>query len=227
MRRAKGLVFSSSSDSDDDVGIVECSGERKRAHTKSPVGNNKETCSPPAKGKPKKAASHVVGLEEAEGELRRQNACSRLAERIVRSSGEEELDDVILLGIPEIKERTAVRVRRIFEIAAKSGNLKGEFVRDLKVAAKEVNEIVEDLAERCLGGDEGRRLLRDNVRLRAQVKDLGLELAALRREFNERTAHLAQTKGHPVSVEGPSTPDALRQMMEGLLDGVKESLMGR
>ncbi|CAF4921490.1 unnamed protein product [Pieris macdunnoughi] len=246
MRKAKGLVYSSS-DSDDDLIAETCSGDRKRGYTKSPVGDGKGNASspssPPAKGKPpKKAASHMVGLEEAEGELRRLNARSRLKERlgvsagnlsdcgapasVARSSGEEELDDAVLLAIPEIKERTAMRVRRIIEIAAKSGNLKGVFVRDLKVAAKEVSEIVEDLADRCLRGDEDGRLQRDNIRLRAQVKDLGLELAALRKEFNERTAHFAQLKGNPVSGESPFTPDALRQMMEGLLDGGKRAPKG-
>ncbi|CAF4889906.1 unnamed protein product [Pieris macdunnoughi] len=198
-----------------------------------------------SKRRPAKDTDDLSGLEGAEGELRRQNARSRLVERLgvsagnlsdygaltsvdnrlVRSPGEEELDDVVLLGIPEIKDRTAVRVRRIFEIAAKSGNLKSEFVRDLKIVAKEVNELVEDLAERCLGGEEGRRLQRDNTRLRAQVSDLGQEIGALRREMVDMNARFAQSERgvqDPSTAEGtPSlTPEALRQLIEGLLDGI-------
>lgn len=224
---------------------------RKRSFFKNPTRDGDEDVSPPPKGKPpKKAAAHKEGIKEAEEELRALEARSLhggedsgagghqpdgaststgRAPDGPPSSWEDYEDDVVLLGVPEIKERSVSRVRKILEIAAKSGNLKGTYVRDLKVAAKEIGEIVEDLADRCLGGEEGRRLQRDNNRLRAQVKELGLELAALRREFNERTALFAQSKGDnrdPVSVDSPITPDALRQMMEGLLDGIKESLMG-
>ncbi|XP_045532175.1 uncharacterized protein LOC123719813, partial [Pieris brassicae] len=241
-------LLSSDSEGEDEVRVR--SNLRKRAFLKNPIRGGDEDVSPPPKGKPpKKAASHKEGLEEAERELRALEASSLPGEKKSvggghpqggasssaavapngpPSSWEDYEDDVVLLGVPQIKERSVARVRRIIEIATKSGNLKGTFIRDLKVAAREIGEMVEDLADRCLKGEEGRRLQRANNLLRAQVKDLGLELAALRREFNERTAHFAQSKENPVPnpAESSFTPDALRQLTEGLLDGVRESLMG-
>ncbi|CAF4889691.1 unnamed protein product [Pieris macdunnoughi] len=70
------------------------------------------------------------------------------------------INDVVFKEVPQLRERMVARVGRIVEIAAKSNNLKGDLVR------AQGTEIVENLAERCLDGDEGRRLERDNIRLR-------------------------------------------------------------
>lgn len=126
--------------------------------------------------------------------------------------------DVLLLNTSEIRDRATARMQRIFEIAKKSSNLKGDFVRDLKVAARDMAEMVESLADRQ-STDETRRLQRDNARMKVRITDLEAQLIELKRDFGVRAPTLPVTVG----AEGVSLlklkelTDELRRDLKGEL----------
>lgn len=204
-------------------------------------GSETETESSVAKkigGATKKAPKHTEGLSKAKKTLKnlKDDAIDSAFERQLRSRAfrKEVVKPVVTpsvedgtlkadlktLGVSEIKERALKRSERIVEIALKSGNLKGDFIRDLKVAAKDMREMVNNLSCRSVA-EETRRLQADNSRMKAHVAELEKELKALRREFSERTSpSLAR------SAEAPPTDirEILRDFGEELKGGIMSSV---
>ncbi|CAF4890867.1 unnamed protein product [Pieris macdunnoughi] len=138
-----------------------------------------------------------------------------MVEQVTRSTLERQLRSA----------RREVRRKEKLDVseAASGAALEAERANDIndvvfkEVAAKELSEIVENLAERCLEGDEGRRLERNNIRLRARVSDLESEIGALRRDFTERTAR---------AVEQEREMMALRMEVSGGINKQSDELAG-
>ncbi|XP_052747127.1 uncharacterized protein LOC128199871 [Bicyclus anynana] len=104
------------------------------------------------------------------------------------ASGASCREDPAGLTSEELRASAGRSVAAIMQMAARSNNLKGTFVRRFKDAATELQEIVEALASRT-EAEETRRVRADNARLRTEVESLKAELKAHRREFSEmRTA---------------------------------------
>lgn len=98
----------------------------------------------------------------------------------------------------------------ILEVAAKSGHLKGTFVRKLKDAAESLQGIVESLVSRSMN-EETRRVAADNARLRREVDSLKAEIKARKRQFNELKAN------PPAAL---MKEDALEEMRASLISSV-------
>ncbi|XP_052738123.1 uncharacterized protein LOC128198183 [Bicyclus anynana] len=104
------------------------------------------------------------------------------------ASGASCREDPAGLTSEELRASAGRSVAAIMQMASRSHNLKGTFVRRFKEAASELQEIVEALASRT-EADETRGLRADNARLRTELESVKAELKAHRREFSEmRTA---------------------------------------
>ncbi|VVD01915.1 unnamed protein product, partial [Leptidea sinapis] len=114
--------------------------------------------------------TEMAELRSEQGKLRAD--LSQLRQERLRGTDSIESEQFSLL-LKEVSNLSArfSRSQRILEIALKSGNLKGEFVRDLKLAAKDLQEITDNLSCRTVE-EETRRLHTDNTRMRARITDL-------------------------------------------------------
>ncbi|XP_047543169.1 actin cytoskeleton-regulatory complex protein pan1-like [Vanessa atalanta] len=100
--------------------------------------------------------------------------------------------------------RNAAQIR---EVALKSSNLKGGFIKKLKDAATSLEGVVEALASRT-EAEESRRLRADNNRLHREVENLKAELKAHRREYAEMRTTVA------AATEAANTPRGAPSMEE-------------
>ncbi|KOB67477.1 Gag-like protein, partial [Operophtera brumata] len=146
---------------------------------------------------------HNVGLAEAEvalealqrAEVELQNereladeTRSRRSPRVVLSRiSESEVQQADELLSTDLSRRVRESLGKILSVAKDSGNLKGTFIRDLKVAAASIREAMEVLQDRS-STEETRRLQAANVRLRDEVRELRQEIVELRREMLEARA---------------------------------------
>ncbi|CAK9834494.1 Uncharacterized 50 kDa protein in type I retrotransposable element R1DM [Anthophora retusa] len=71
-------------------------------------------------------------------------------------------------------------MREVEVVAAKSTNLKGPFVRKLRIAAMSVRHAVTELSKRTTVTDSIQKLERDNVELRSRIADLEGQLETLK-----------------------------------------------
>ncbi|CAK9834511.1 Uncharacterized 50 kDa protein in type I retrotransposable element R1DM [Anthophora retusa] len=71
-------------------------------------------------------------------------------------------------------------MREVEVVAAKSTNLKGPFVRKLRIAAMSVRHAVTELSKRTTVTDSIQKLERDNVELRSRIADLEGQLESLK-----------------------------------------------
>ncbi|VVD03859.1 unnamed protein product [Leptidea sinapis] len=121
--------------------------------------------------------------------------------------------------------RCGKKGHKILDIALKSGNLKGGYVRDLKIAAKDMTEMVEVLMERTAEKesrqlrDEARRLSNDNNRLRARgaiikkvVEGLKGDLAKTIGEMKDAKLAGIEDRLLPAPVVWPPLEAATRQV---------------
>ncbi|XP_050353678.1 uncharacterized protein LOC126775657 [Nymphalis io] len=100
------------------------------------------------------------------------------------SSSKVRREDPLKLGAEELRAEAGRNAALILEIAQKSSNLKGGFIKKLKESASSLQSIVDALTSRTKA-EETRRLRADNGRLRKEVDSLKAELKAHRREFAE------------------------------------------
>ncbi|XP_048001385.1 uncharacterized protein LOC125238158 [Leguminivora glycinivorella] len=119
---------------------------------------------------------------EAEMDLASQAKVAReLRVRVRRLSESSSAAEDHNRAAADLSKSVAAQVAIIKDVAAKSGNLKGTYVKALKDAAKEIAEAFEQLSERTTS-DETRQLQAANNRLQAEMADLREELARLRKE---------------------------------------------
>lgn len=109
----------------------------------------------------------------------------------------------------ELRAAAGQSVADIIEVAQKSGNLKGTFMKRLKDSAVLLQNIVEALVGRT-AADEARHLQAENVRLRRETESLRSELKAYRREFSGMRAELAATKAGPSEAFGSDWMEEFR-----------------
>lgn len=126
----------------------------------------------------------------------RKGGPSPLAESESSAPEDTALRDVADLSAEECKVVAGTSVAAILEVALKSGNLKGTFVRRLKKSPASLQKIVETLAGRT-AAEELAHLSNDNARLRREVEGLKSELKAYRREFSGIRAELSAAKASP------------------------------
>ncbi|XP_052741520.1 uncharacterized protein LOC128198753 [Bicyclus anynana] len=115
-------------------------------------------------------------------------------------SGTSCLEDHSGLTSEELRASAGRSVAAIMQMATRSNNLKGSFVRRFKEAATELQEIVEALASRA-ETEENRWLREDNDRLRNEIEKIKTELKAHRREFSEM-----QTAAKSVTAKSTAAP---------------------
>lgn len=110
--------------------------------------------------------------------MRRTRAAARAEPNQGNPSQEEEDGDGRLACT--LFDRVQADVKMIGDVAAKTKNLKGTYVRILKDATSSIRDAVQDLKSRS-ASDETRRLQADNDRLRKVVESLRGELAEIRK----------------------------------------------
>nr|XP_026499747.1 neurofilament medium polypeptide-like [Vanessa tameamea] len=98
--------------------------------------------------------------------------------------------DPALQSNEELRAEAGRNAREIREVALKSSNLKGGYIKRLKDAAASLEGVVEALASRT-EADEARNLRADNGRLRREIDSLKAELKAHRREYAEMRTTVA------------------------------------
>ncbi|XP_039750797.1 uncharacterized protein LOC120627025 [Pararge aegeria] len=141
-------------------------------------------------------------------------------------------EDTSKLNAEELRALGGHNVANIVQVAAKSGNLKGTWVKRLKDSAHVLQEVVDTLATRT-EVDETRRLRADNGRLRNEVENLKAELKAHRREFAEMKSSMAATKDSPTPTLSSDLIEDLRSsivssvgiMLDARFAGIEERLL--
>ncbi|XP_048003187.1 uncharacterized protein LOC125239613 [Leguminivora glycinivorella] len=145
-------------------------------------------------------STHDAGLAQAKRELHRlrREELQRKAEQELASltrslaPGKSPKSGGTISGPPDtdgadnsaasLHQRVKNSLKTVELVATGSANLKGTFVRALKVAVASIGEAVEDLKE-LTSSEETRRLQRQNANLRVEVKDLRSEVEELKAEL--------------------------------------------
>ncbi|XP_047989239.1 uncharacterized protein LOC125228626 [Leguminivora glycinivorella] len=147
-----------------------------------------------------RGSTHDAGLAQAKRELHRlrREELQRKAEQELASltrslaPGKSPKSGGTISGPPDtdgadnsaasLHQRVKNSLKTVELVATGSANLKGTFVRALKVAVASIGEAVEDLKE-LTSSEETRRLQRQNANLRVEVKDLRSEVEELKAEL--------------------------------------------
>lgn len=142
------------------------------------------------------------------------------SEAVLSSEGPSN-EDTSRLNSEELRAAAGRNVATIIQVATKSKNLKGTFVKCLKESATAMQEIVDTLASRT-ESEESRRLRIDNMRLRTEVENLKAELKAHRREFSEMRTSMAATNG--AAAAGDPVPPLNGEIIEDLKASIVSSV---
>lgn len=130
-------------------------------------------------------------------------------------TGEEDPED---MGPRALQRRVLEDLNIVTNVAAKSSNLKGNFVRALREAASSIAGAVEKLAYRSRD-DELDRLEKSNEALRKTNKDLKKEMGDLRKEVEEMRETLGELKRKPRRPQSLLSPSRSAQVMDISDDG--------
>ena len=131
------------------------------------------------------------------------------------------------LDAEQLRATARQSMAEILEVATKSGNLKGTYVRQLKVAAASLQDVVNALADRT-EVDEVRRVRADNNRLRREVEVLRAELKAHRREFSEMRATMkGAPEQNPALVTSLGDGNALEELKRSIICSVGDMVNAR
>lgn len=150
-------------------------------------------------------------------EVRVAQAEGLIANQLQKAGEERAIMGLVVAGegdartIQALNDRIMEDVAIIANVATKSGNLKGTFVRALKESAASIKKAVEVLRSRS-STEETAILQANNSRLQAEVAELRKEMGELRREMAERTSGgltplVPQRPGPP---EASATPGGLQ-----------------
>ncbi|XP_047542295.1 translation initiation factor IF-2-like, partial [Vanessa atalanta] len=130
------------------------------------------------------------------------------------------------LSAEELRAEAGRNAAQIREVALKSSNLKGGFIKKLKDAATSLEGVVEALASRT-EAEESRRLRADNNRLHREVENLKAELKAHRREYAEmRTTVAAATEAANTPRGAPSMEELKDFIVRSIGAAMKDQLAG-
>ncbi|XP_047537138.1 uncharacterized protein LOC125071089, partial [Vanessa atalanta] len=134
--------------------------------------------------------------------------------------------DPALQSNEELRAEAGRSAREIREVALKSSNLKGGFIKRLKDAAASLEGVVEALASRT-EADEARNLRADNSRMRREIDSLKAELKAHRREYAEmRTTVAAATEAANTPRGAPSMEELKDFIVTSIGAAMKDQLAG-
>lgn len=126
--------------------------------------------------------------------LKRKNEKSAEAQNLVEGQIQKAQEHWVVLGqvasaseevdsgtVTALSERIHGDLDIVFNVATKSGNLKGTFVRALKESVASIKMATEILCKRS-STEETERLQRDNARLNSEMAELRREMVELRKE---------------------------------------------
>lgn len=130
------------------------------------------------------------------------------------------------LDVEELKTMAGRNAAIIIEATKKSGNLKGELVKQLKEAATSLTNVVAILAGRT-EASENKRLSLENTRLKRELECLKDEIKAYRREFHEmRTETAAARASTHNSFVDPIAPPAIMSAIDSTeIEELKRSII--
>ncbi|XP_026483831.2 uncharacterized protein LOC113391918 [Vanessa tameamea] len=136
------------------------------------------------------------------------------------------IKDPANLNAEELRAEAGRCATEIREVALKSSNLKGGFIKRLKDAAASLEGVVEALASRT-EADESRRLRADNNRLHREVENLKAEIKAHRREYAEmRTTLVAANETSNTPQSAPSMEELKDFIVTSIGAAMKDQLAG-
>ncbi|CAH0728898.1 unnamed protein product, partial [Brenthis ino] len=98
------------------------------------------------------------------------------------SASESREEGISARDVQGLRAEAGRSVTEILHVARTSGNLKGEYVRRLKLAAEALTGIVDALADRS-SNEETRKVAADNERLRKEVENLKAEAYQLGADY--------------------------------------------
>ncbi|XP_052756787.1 uncharacterized protein LOC128202027, partial [Galleria mellonella] len=172
-----------------------------------------------------KAQEYLNKVKREELELRAMEEVSDLARRVLPRRGAQ-------AALPAAEEaKTTHELSKVIDdamevvaqIAARSKNLKGGYVRDLKNVVATVRSATVNIAN-CTSSEDNMKLIEENARLRAELNDVRKELQEVRaevRSISERPAAL------PVnSPQLLGNQDVLDQLMLMIRNAIDEKIDG-
>lgn len=158
------------------------------------------------------------------------------------SGGTEYLDREICTGIEEatsdyetpedLLNKAAANAAKIVDMAKRSKNIKGTFVKGFKMAAENLHDVAKELALRS-GPDNARRLANDNIALKRELRVLRRKWEDQGKEIEELRAHIVNREfGLPPPRENgtpqrPTAVDEGNDRIAALLAGLEERLEAR
>lgn len=181
-------------------------------------------------------ASRRTAVGEADGSFDRAFAECTSLKKGQASNGKlkEELDT---MDPERVRAVAGGNVASILEVCKNSGNLSGPYIKQLEVAAKKLQEVVDSL---LLRGDseETAKLRRDSRVLRRQVEDLRVEAKAWKQEAERRAKPPPLAPTPQVESFSPQWQEvlaaavekiehSLRSTMVSVIDARFEGLEGR
>ncbi|XP_039746619.1 protein MLP1 homolog [Pararge aegeria] len=143
-------------------------------------------------------------------------------------------EDPTKLGVQELRAWAGRSTASLIQMAGKSSNLKGTYVKKFKEAASELQAIVEALSSRT-EAEETRRLRADNARLRSELDLIRTEQKAYRRDFAEMKTAMAKEAaraatrgaGAPVPPAAAFDADVLEELKASIVASVGTMLDAR
>ncbi|KOB52270.1 Gag-like protein, partial [Operophtera brumata] len=181
------------------------------------------------------AKRELVTAQRAQMELEAEQEVARMSqylradreERMSKSSAGkkdcQQLDDVTSA---DIVKRVADSVELIDQVAKKSRNLKGTFVRTLKDAACCIKEAVEVLQSRNTS-DETRILQVDNARLQKEVAELKKEMADIRAQMVQMSFDTSSEKKKDTCVSQEELTQTIMLQGGGMVNARLEAMQDR
>lgn len=145
----------------------------------------------------------------------------RMSESSVGEKDGQQFDDVTSA---DIVKRVVDSVAIVQQVATKSKNLKGTFVRSLKDAASCIKVAVEVLQSRTTS-DETKKLQADNNRLQKEVAELKKEMADIRAQMMQKSFDTPSEKKKDVSQE--EMTQAIMLQVGGMVNARLEAMQDR
>lgn len=143
---------------------------------------------------------------------------AQLETRSMRSlpNADDLQDDMRMQPTADLGATIVERMAIVEAVANKSRNLKGSFVRDLRLAARYVKAAAVELAQRTTSSATIETLEKENVELRSKQSNLEREMTSLKRELqalrNRDSGVAAAASSIPRPAQGTTEPLSLSQV---------------